>query len=70
MERIDDLLSQSLMLVTALNSHIGYYKAAEIAQTAHANGTTLREEAAALGYLDPEAFDEIVNPEKMVGKID
>ena len=70
MERIDDLLSKSLMLVTALNSHIGYYKAAEIAQTAHANGTTLREEAAALGYLDPEAFDEIVNPEKMVGKID
>jgi fumarate hydratase class II len=58
------------MLVTALNSHIGYYKAAEIAQTAHANGTTLREEAVALGYLNAEEFDEIVNPEKMVGKID
>jgi fumarate hydratase class II len=70
MERIDDLLSKSLMLVTALNSHIGYYKAAEIAQTAHANGTTLREEAVALGYLNAEEFDEIVNPEKMVGKID
>lgn len=70
MERIDDLLNQSLMLVTALNSHIGYYKAAEIAQTAHANGTTLREEAVALGYMNAEEFDEIVNPEKMVGKID
>ena len=69
MERIDALLSQSLMLVTALNTHIGYYKAAEIAQTAHANGTTLREEAVELGYLSAEEFDEIVDPEKMVGEI-
>ena len=68
--RIEALLSQSLMLVTALNNHIGYYKAAEIAQAAHLNGTTLREEAVALGYLSSEEFDEIVDPEKMVGEID
>ena len=70
MERIDGLLSQSLMLVTALNTHIGYYKAAEIAQAAHTNGTTLREEAIRLGYLTTEEFDEIVDPEKMVGEIE
>ena len=69
LERINDLLSQSLMLVTALNTHIGYYKAAEIAQTAHANGTTLKEEAVAMGYLTEEEFDEIVRPEKMVGDV-
>ena len=57
------------MLVTALNTHIGYYKAAEIAQTAHANGTTLKEEALALGHLTAEEFDKIVVPEKMVGKL-
>ena len=57
------------MLVTALNNHIGYYKAAEIAQAAHLNGTTLREEAIGLGYLSEEEFDEIVDPEKMVGEI-
>jgi fumarate hydratase class II len=57
------------MLVTALNTHIGYYKAAEIAQTAHANGTTLKVEAVALGYLTEEEFDEIVRPEKMVGDV-
>ena len=68
--RIDELLSKSLMLVTALNTHIGYYKAAEIAQTAHANGTTLKQEALALGHLTAEEFDKIVVPEKMVGKID
>ncbi len=68
--RIDELLSKSLMLVTALNTHIGYYKAAEIAQTAHANGTTLRQEAVALGHLTAEEFDKIVVPEKMVGKLD
>ncbi|MEC7923993.1 MAG: class II fumarate hydratase [Actinomycetota bacterium] len=51
LERIDSLLSQSLMLVTALNTHIGYYKAAEVAQAAHENGTTLREEAVGLGYM-------------------
>mgnify|MGYP001168886856 FL=1 len=70
MERIDALLSQSLMLVTALNTHIGYYKAAEIAQEAHKNGTTLREETLRLKYLTEEEFDEIVRPEKMVGEIE
>ncbi len=70
MERIDGLLSQSLMLVTALNTHIGYYKAAEIAQAAHLNGTTLREEAIGLGYMSSQEFDEIVDPEKMVGDIE
>jgi len=64
--RIDELLGKSLMLVTALNTKIGYYKAAEIAQAAHVNGTTLREEAIALGHLRAEEFDEIVVPEKMV----
>lgn len=68
--RIDELLGKSLMLVTALNTKIGYYKAAEIAQTAHANGTTLREEAVNLGHLTEDEFDEIVVPEKMVGKLD
>ncbi|MEM7139969.1 MAG: class II fumarate hydratase [Actinomycetota bacterium] len=67
--RIDELLGQSLMLVTALNTRIGYYKAAEIAQAAHANGTTLREEAVNLGHLTVEEFDDIVVPEKMVGRI-
>lgn len=67
-ERIDELLGKSLMLVTALNTHIGYYKAAEIAQTAHANGTTLREEAVALGHLTGEEFDKVVVPGKMVGR--
>ena len=70
LKRINDLLSQSLMLVTALNTHIGYYKAAEIAQEAHKNGTTLRDEAVRLKYLTEEEFDEIVRPEKMVGEIE
>ncbi|MEM9607870.1 MAG: class II fumarate hydratase [Actinomycetota bacterium] len=65
--RIDELLGKSLMLVTALNTRIGYYAAAEIAQAAHANGTTLREEAVQLGHLTAEEFDEVVVPEKMVG---
>lgn len=69
-ERIDELLGKSLMLVTALNTKIGYYKAAEIAQTAHANGTTLREEAVALGHLTAEEFDEVVVPDKMIGSLD
>lgn len=60
-------LENSLMLVTALNPHIGYEKAAEIAKTAHTNGTTLREEAIKLGYLTDEEFDEWVQPEKMIG---
>ena len=70
MERVSRLLSQSLMLVTALNTHIGYYKAAEIAQEAHKNGTTLREETLRLNYLTEKEFDEIVRPEKMVGEIE
>ncbi len=65
-KRIQELLNNSLMLVTALNPKIGYYKAAEIAQTAHKNGTTLKEEAVNLGYLTPEEFDEWVRPEDMV----
>ena len=68
--RIDELVSKSLMLVTALNSHIGYYKAAEIAQTAHAEGTTLKEAALKLGYLSEEEFDQMVVPGKMVGRIE
>lgn len=66
--RIKRLMDNSLMLVTALNTKIGYYKAAEIAQTAHKNGTTLREEAIRLGYVTAEQFDEWVKPEHMVKK--
>jgi fumarate hydratase class II len=58
-ERINRLLNESLMLVTALNSHIGYDKAALIAKTAHKNGTTLREEAVNLGFLSGEDFDKV-----------
>ncbi|MGO3154839.1 class II fumarate hydratase [Mesonia sp.] len=68
-ERIDELLQNSLMLVTALNTKIGYYKAAEIANTAHKNGTTLRVEAVNLGYTTAEEFDAWVKPEDMVGEI-
>lgn len=68
-ENITRHVNNSLMLVTALNTKIGYYKAAEIAQTAHKNGSTLKETAVALGYLTPEEFDEWVKPENMVGKI-
>lgn len=64
--RIEQLVNQSLMLVTALNPHIGYYKAAEIANAAHANGTTLKEEALRLGYLTAEEYDAWVNPLKMI----
>lgn len=66
-DRIKELLENSLMLVTALNTKIGYYKAAEIAQTAHRNGSTLKEEAIRLGYVTAEQFDEWVKPEEMVG---
>jgi fumarate hydratase class II len=66
-ETIKELLNNSLMLVTALNTKIGYYKAAEIANTAHRNGTTLKEEAINLGYLTAEEFDAWVKPEDMVG---
>jgi fumarate hydratase, class II len=66
-EVITKLLNNSLMLVTALNTKIGYYKAAEIANTAHKNGTTLKEEAVNLGYVTPEDYDAWVKPEEMVG---
>lgn len=68
--RIKELLDNSLMLVTALNPHIGYYKAAEIANAAHRNGTTLKEEAVRLGYVTPEEFDAWVKPEEMTGPTD
>jgi len=61
-------VDNSLMLVTALNTKIGYYKAAEIAQKAHKEGTSLKEMALKLGYVTPEQFDEWVRPENMVGK--
>ncbi|WP_299109575.1 class II fumarate hydratase [uncultured Winogradskyella sp.] len=66
---IKELLNNSLMLVTALNTKIGYYKAAEIANTAHKNGTTLKEEAVNLGYVSSEDYDEWVKPENMVGTL-
>jgi len=67
--RINELLNNSLMLVTALNTKIGYYKAAEIANTAHANGTTLKEEAVRLGYVTEEQYNEWVKPEDMTGSL-
>ena len=66
-KRIQELLSNSLMLVTALNTKIGYYKAAEIANKAHEDGTTLKESALALGYLTADEFDAWVRPENMIG---
>ncbi len=63
---IDRFLNDSLMLVTALNPHIGYENAAKIAKTAHANGTTLKEEAVALGLMSAEDFDKNVKPEEMI----
>jgi fumarate hydratase class II len=65
--RINELVNNSLMLVTALNTKIGYYKAAEIANTAHENGTTLKVEAVRLGYVTPEEYDAWVKPEEMIG---
>jgi len=62
-------VDSSLMLVTALNPYIGYYKAAEIAQTAHKNGSTLKETALQLGYLTAEQFEEWLKPEDMVGEV-
>jgi fumarate hydratase class II len=67
-ERIGELLARSLMLVTALAPHIGYDRAAEIAKKAHKEGTTLREAAAALGYVTEKDFDRWVRPEDMVGR--
>ena len=66
-DRIDALLERSLMLVTALNPHIGYDKAAQVAKKAHAEGTSLREAALALGYVTAEEFDRWVRPEAMIG---
>jgi len=65
-EKIDKFLNDSLMLVTALNPYIGYENAAKIAKTAHANGTTLKEEAIKLGLLTEEEFDKYVRPEEMI----
>ncbi|MCA0931138.1 class II fumarate hydratase [Lutimonas saemankumensis] len=67
--KIQELLNNSLMLVTALNTKIGYENSAKIAKTAHKNGTTLREEAINLGFLTGEEFDEWVKPEDMVGSL-
>ena len=69
-ERIRELLERSLMLVTALNRHIGYDKAAAIAKKAHREGTTLKEAALALGYVTEEQFDRWVRPERMIGPTD
>jgi len=68
--RIDKLMKESLMLVTALAPTIGYDAATNVAKTAHKNGTTLREEAIALGYVDGETFDRVVRPEDMIGPKD
>ncbi|WP_312323350.1 class II fumarate hydratase [Soonwooa sp.] len=67
--RIKELVDKSLMLVTALNTHIGYENAAKIAKMAHKNGTTLKEEAVNLGLVTPEQFDAWVKPEDMVGSL-
>jgi fumarate hydratase class II len=68
-QQIKRHLDNSLMLVTALNPHIGYDKAAQIAKTAHKNGTTLKEEAVKLGFLTAEQFDQYVRPETMIGPL-
>jgi len=65
-ERIAELVGNSLMLVTALNPHIGYDRAAQIAKKAHKEGTTLKAAALALGYVTAEQFDAWVRPERMV----
>ena len=67
-KRIDELVNNSLMLVTALNTKIGYYKAAEIANKAHEEGTTLKASAVSLGYVTSEEFDAWVKPEDMTGE--
>jgi fumarate hydratase class II len=67
-ERIEKLVRESLMLVTALNPHIGYDKAAQIAKKAYLENTTLKEAAVKLGYVAAEQFDQWVRPEDMVGK--
>jgi fumarate hydratase class II len=65
-QRIAELMERSLMLVTALSPKIGYDKAAQVAKTAHANGTTLREEAVRLGFVTAAEFDRLVRPERMI----
>jgi fumarate hydratase, class II len=65
--RIEKLMRESLMLVTALAPTIGYDKATTVAKTAHKNGTTLKEEAVRLGFVDAETFDRVVRPEQMIG---
>ena len=65
-EKIKELLNSSLMLVTALAPVIGYDNASKIAKTAHKNGTTLKEEAVKLGFIDESDYDKIVKPEKMI----
>jgi fumarate hydratase class II len=65
--RIKKLMEESLMLVTALAPTIGYDNATKVAKTAHKNGTTLKEEAIALGFVDAETFDKVVRPEQMIG---
>ncbi|MEL6801345.1 MAG: class II fumarate hydratase [Pseudomonadota bacterium] len=69
-DRIDKLMRESLMLVTALAPQIGYDNATTVAKTAHKNGTTLKEEAIALGFVDEATFDKVVRPEKMIGPKD
>lgn len=66
-DRIAKIMHESLMLVTALNPHIGYDKSAQIAKKAHKEGTTLKEAAIALGHLTEEQFKEWVRPEEMLG---
>ncbi|SLN17179.1 Fumarate hydratase class II [Roseovarius albus] len=68
--RINKLMKESLMLVTALAPTIGYDNATKVAKTAHKNGTTLKEEAIALGFVDEETFDAVVRPEQMIGPKD
>lgn len=69
-ERISKLLNESLMLVTCLNSRIGYDNAAKCAKKAHKEGTTLKEATLSLGLLDSEEFDRLVRPELMIGPSD
>jgi fumarate hydratase class II len=68
--RIDKLMRESLMLVTALAPEIGYDNATKVAKTAHKNGTTLKQEAIALGFVDEPTFDRVVRPEQMIGPKD
>jgi fumarate hydratase class II len=66
-DQIDKLMRESLMLVTALAPEIGYDNATTVAKTAHKNGTTLKQEAIALGFVNEATFDKVVRPELMIG---